>query len=119
MGIVLVATGAFLTLVGQAAMGASWRGDVDPDARTDLVTDGPFRYVRNPIMAGILISVAGLALVTANLLSVAMLVCLWTAIEIQIRLVEEPYLLRVHGTAYRTYAARVGRLVPGVGRLSG
>jgi protein-S-isoprenylcysteine O-methyltransferase Ste14 len=25
--------------------------------------------------------------------------------------------MRVHGDAYRTYAARTGRFVPGVGRL--
>ena len=31
--------------------------------------------------------------------------------------VEEPYLLRTHGDEYRRYASRVGRFVPGVGRL--
>jgi protein-S-isoprenylcysteine O-methyltransferase Ste14 len=39
------------------------------------------------------------------------------ALEIQIRLVEEPYLERVHGDAYRRYATATGRFVPGVGRL--
>jgi protein-S-isoprenylcysteine O-methyltransferase Ste14 len=35
--------------------------------------------------------------------------------EAQVRLVEEPYLLGVHGDAYRAYAARVGRFSPGLG----
>jgi protein-S-isoprenylcysteine O-methyltransferase Ste14 len=35
-----------------------------------------------------------------------------------IRAVEAPYLLRVHGPAYAAYAARTGRFLPGVGRLS-
>ena len=39
------------------------------------------------------------------------------ALEIQVRLVEEPYLLAIHGEAYRAYAAVTGRFVPGVGRL--
>jgi protein-S-isoprenylcysteine O-methyltransferase Ste14 len=39
------------------------------------------------------------------------------ALEIQVRLVEEPYLLRAHGTAYASYAARTGRFAPGIGRL--
>ena len=39
------------------------------------------------------------------------------ALELQTRLVEEPYLRRVHGAAYEEYARRVGRFVPGVGRL--
>jgi len=36
-------------------------------------------------------------------------------IELQVRLVEEPYLTAKHGDSYRDYAARVGRFVPGVG----
>jgi protein-S-isoprenylcysteine O-methyltransferase Ste14 len=39
-------------------------------------------------------------------------------LELQVRLVEEPYLIRTHGDEYRAYAARVGRFVPGVGRLA-
>ena len=43
----------------------------------------------------------GLALVVPNVLSAAMLVAFVVALEIQVRLVEEPYLRRVHGDAYR------------------
>jgi protein-S-isoprenylcysteine O-methyltransferase Ste14 len=50
--------------------------------------------------------------------ALAGLAALWLALEIQVRLVEEPYLLRTHGDAYREYAARVGRFVPGLGRLA-
>jgi protein-S-isoprenylcysteine O-methyltransferase Ste14 len=56
-------------------------------------------------------------LVVPNVLSVLALVALTAAIELQVRLVEEPYLLRTHGDAYRRYAAVVGRFVPGLGRL--
>jgi protein-S-isoprenylcysteine O-methyltransferase Ste14 len=40
------------------------------------------------------------------------------ALEIQVRLVEEPYLRRTHGAAYERYAARTGRFAPRVGRGS-
>jgi protein-S-isoprenylcysteine O-methyltransferase Ste14 len=43
---------------------------------------------------------------------------LFAALELQTRAVEEPYLLRTHGEAYAAYAARVGRFVPGLGRLA-
>jgi hypothetical protein len=36
-------------------------------------------------------------------------------IELQVRVVEEPYLLTVHCDAYRDYLATVGRFVPGLG----
>jgi protein-S-isoprenylcysteine O-methyltransferase Ste14 len=48
-----------------------------------------------------------------------MLAAFLTAMEIQVRFVEEPYLERVHGDAYRRYAARTGRFLPGIGRSHG
>ena len=47
----------------------------------------------------------------------AWLLVLIIGLELHVRLVEEPYLLRVHGDAYRRYAARTGRFLPRVGRL--
>src|SRR5262245_21563191 len=49
-GVALVVLGIAGTLAGQWAMGDAWRPDVDPDARSALVTTGPFRLVRNPIL---------------------------------------------------------------------
>lgn len=34
------------------------------------------------------------------------------AIELQIRLMEEPYLIRAHGNVYRSYCQIVGRVLP-------
>jgi protein-S-isoprenylcysteine O-methyltransferase Ste14 len=58
-GVVLVAVGIAATLAAQLAMGASWRPDVDPAARTALVTSGPFRLVRNPIFTATAATAAG------------------------------------------------------------
>jgi protein-S-isoprenylcysteine O-methyltransferase Ste14 len=116
-GVVLVVLGIVLTIGSQLAMGESWRGDVDQDVRSPLVTTGPFGLVRNPIFSGAAITAAGLALIVPNVFSLAMFVLFLAGLEIQVRLVEEPYLLRVHGEAYRRYATRTGRFVPGVGRL--
>jgi protein-S-isoprenylcysteine O-methyltransferase Ste14 len=115
-GAVLAVLGIAVTLAAQLAMGASWRPDVDPDARTDLVTTGPFRLVRNPIFTATAATFTGLALLVPNLLAVAMLVAFVAALQVQVRLVEEPYLQRVHGTAWERYAARTGRFLPWIGR---
>jgi protein-S-isoprenylcysteine O-methyltransferase Ste14 len=110
--------GGFLTtLLSQTAMGDSWRIGVDKTERTGLVTTGPFTAVRNPIFTGMLIASIGLTLLAPNVIALAALACLIAALEIQTRLVEEPYLLAAQGTAYRRYAARAGRFVPLVGRL--
>ena len=109
--------GLLTTLVAQFAMGESWRIGVDETERTELVTDGPFAAVRNPIFAGMIPVSIGLALLVPNFVSLLAVIALVVALEIQTRLIEEPYLLRTHGADYRDYAARVGRFFPRIGRL--
>jgi protein-S-isoprenylcysteine O-methyltransferase Ste14 len=116
-GVAFFIAGLIGTLYAQIAMGASWRIGVDESERTELVTSGPFAVVRNPIFAAMLPTSLGLALLVPNLVAFAGLAALLVALEIQVRLVEEPYLLRAHGDSYRSYATRVGRFVPGVGKL--
>ena len=115
-GAALAVLGIAATLAAQLALGASWRADVDPDKHTALVTTGPFRLVRNPIFTATTATWIGLALIVPNLLAAVMLVTFFTALEIQVRLVEEPYLYRVHGIAYEQYATRTGRFLPWIGR---
>ena len=117
-GLVLALAGIGATFYAQVAMGASWRIGVDPGERTQLVTSGPFALVRNPIFAAMLPTALGLTLLVPSWVALAGLAGLLVALELQVRVVEEPYLLQVHGAAYADYAARVGRFVPGVGRLA-
>jgi protein-S-isoprenylcysteine O-methyltransferase Ste14 len=119
VGVVLAVAGIGATFYAQVAMGASWRIGVDPGERTELVTTGPFAFVRNPIFAAMLPTAVGLTLLVPSWVAFVGLVGLVAALELQVRVVEEPYLLRAHGASYAAYAARVGRFVPGVGRLSG
>lgn len=114
-GVALGALGIVLTLVAQLAMGDSWRIGVDPAEHTALVTNGVFRRVRNPIYTAMLIAAIGLVLLVPNLVGVAALVVLVVALEIQVRLVEEPYLRARHGPAYEDYRATAGRFLPGIG----
>lgn len=117
IGVLLAVTGIVLTFMAQLAMGDEWRIGVDPEERTRLVTDGPFRLVRNPIYSAMFPAVLGLVLMVPSAVAIAALLALAIGLELQVRLVEEPYLLRTHGEEYAGYAARVGRFVPGVGLL--
>lgn len=99
-------------------MGASWRIGVDASERTGLVTTGVFHHVRNPIFTAMGITALGLTLMVGNLAALAGLAALAAALQLQVRLVEEPYLLRTHGDAYARYASTAGRFLPQVGRLT-
>jgi protein-S-isoprenylcysteine O-methyltransferase Ste14 len=116
-GVALAVAGIAGAFSAQSAMGDAWRVDVNTEVHGQLITTGPFRVVRNPIFTFTLITALGLALTVPNVIGLLMLAAFVAAIQVQVRLVEEPYLARVHGDAYRRYAARTGRFVPWLGRL--
>lgn len=118
LGVVLAVAGLVLVFAAQMAMGDSWRIGVEQEERTELVTTGPFGVVRNPIFGASIPLVIGFCLMVPSLLSLAALVVIAISLELLVRAVEEPYLLRTHGSAYSDYAARVGRFVPGVGLIA-
>lgn len=112
LGVAVAVLGIVLTLVAQMSLGASWRIGIDEAERTDLVTTGVFRVVRNPIFTAVILAFLGIALTVPNPLAIAGMVVTVTGIQVQVRLAEEPYLRRVHGPAYDDYATRVGRFLP-------
>ena len=105
------------TFLCQLAMGDSWRIGIDAARRTELVTGGIYGVVRNPIYALVIVSVGALVAAVPNAASLAAFALVALGLDLWVRLVEEPFLLERHGDAYALYAARVGRFVPGVGRL--
>ena len=116
-GVVLASVGILLTFMAQVSMGDSWRIGLAQGERTDLVTEGAFNVVRNPIFSAMLLAAVGLTLMVPNVMSLVGLVALLVALELLVRGAEEPYLLRVHGSSYAEYAADVGRFAPRLGRL--
>jgi protein-S-isoprenylcysteine O-methyltransferase Ste14 len=117
IGIILAAAGGLAVFGAQLGMGESWRIGVSEEERTELVTGGWFSLCRNPIYSAMIVGWMGFALMVPTWLGLAAIAVVAAGLELQVRAVEEPYLLRTHGDAYRVYASRVGRFVPGVGRF--
>jgi protein-S-isoprenylcysteine O-methyltransferase Ste14 len=111
---VLFGVGLLIVMRAQASMGASWRVGTDPDEETGLVTDGLFRRVRNPIFSGMTLCLAGVALTSESWLAAAAVAAFVVGMEVQVRLVEEPYLRSVHRSAFEAYERRSGRFLPRV-----
>ncbi|WP_230395470.1 methyltransferase family protein [Plantactinospora alkalitolerans] len=115
VGLVLAVVGWLAVLAAQSAMSRSWRIGVDPDEHTELVTGGVFGLVRNPIFTSMTVLLVGLTAMVPNWVQLLALGCLVAGMQLQVRVVEEPYLGRTHGTAYADYRARVGRFLPRLG----
>ncbi len=63
----------------------SWRIGIDTETKTDLITSGLFKFSRNPIFLGIILSLVGLFLTTPNALTVLFLILGYVLIQIQIQ----------------------------------
>ncbi len=114
-GAALMFAGIIGTAIAQRGMGRSWRIGVDPTERTDLVTTGVFAFARNPIYTAMLVGLVGLVLLVPSAATLIAFGLMLLGVELQVRLVEEPYLRRQHGEAYANYTRRVGRFLPGIG----
>ena len=77
-----------------------------------VVATGPYRLMRHPSYAGILLACAGIGLASANWVGLAGLVLLPLALILWRIHVEEIALLATLGDRYRSYALQHRRLVP-------
>ena len=90
------------------------RGERRGSAADTPVTDGPFRYVRNPIyLAGItLLLGVGPLYSPLRVMDLGLPLLLLIYFHVAVILVEEPQLRRRFGSAYEEYCQRVARWFP-------
>lgn len=110
LGMVIMSTALVIIVVAQGQMGQSWRIGVDYDHRTEFVQQGLFKYSRNPIFAGIMLSVIGYFLLLPNAITLLIMVLDLALIQVQIRL-EEQHLAAEHGEVYQRYCDDVRRWI--------
>ena len=108
--IVCASAGAFLRTWGAAYLGASTvqRGGMVGDR---VVADGPYRFLRNPLYLGTLLTSIALAfLMRPEALFLTML--LLTLLQLRLIGREEPYLSERLGQPYLAYLRAVPRMLP-------
>jgi len=101
-GMIIMLFGSIMGIIAQFQMGDSWRIGINKNETTELVTQGFYKYSRNPIYLGLLLSFLGFFLIAPNCFSLCCLAVSYTALETKIRL-EEQYLLELHGKKYEDY----------------
>ena len=104
------ATGIALAIWARVYLGRNWGMPTSQKADPELVTSGPYRFVRHPIYTGILIALLGTALAT-NLLGL-IIVGLLGAYFYYSASVEEKNLTATFPTAYPAYRASTKMLIP-------
>jgi protein-S-isoprenylcysteine O-methyltransferase Ste14 len=112
-GFVLLGLGLVPLLESFARFALIGLGTPAPIAPTSyLVVSGFYRYVRNPMYAGVVTVIFGQALVFADLRLLAYAVLVWLTFELFVLIYEEPVLERTYGEEYARYRTNVPRWIP-------
>jgi protein-S-isoprenylcysteine O-methyltransferase Ste14 len=107
-GLALIVGGFFIFLRALKDLGSSWRLGVDEKQPGELVTTGVYAVSRHPIYLFFNLYFWGTFLVNGTAIFLAFALLIAVNLHLQI-LVEESFLLRVYGPAYREYCLRTGR----------
>lgn len=113
LGAALTFLGLLFTVWARICLGRNWSSVAAVKVDHELVTGGPYRWVRHPIYSGLLLAFVGTALAIGQWRGVLAVVLSLIAIAQRI-LVEERFMREQFGNSYNTYAQRVRALVPGL-----
>jgi protein-S-isoprenylcysteine O-methyltransferase Ste14 len=108
--VVVLVSGLSLAVWARIYLGRNWGMPMTLKRDPELVTSGPYRFVRHPIYSGILLGLLGTALATNLYWLIAFGVCLvYFAYSAR---VEEANLTRTFPTTYPGYRSRTKMLIP-------
>ena len=110
IGAVVFTTGIALAVWARIYLGRNWGMPGTQKEDPELVTSGPYRFVRHPIYSGILLGGLGTALAT-NLFGVIVVVVLGAYFYYAASM-EEKNLTATFPAAYPTYRASTKMLIP-------
>lgn len=107
----LIAILAGLVISGSAARAFRQAGTpvIPFEQSTTLVTDGWYRYTRNPMYLGLVITLVGVWVVLGTLSPLLPMIAFVWIIEVQFIRGEEQFLDEIFGEQYRSYKLRVRR----------
>jgi protein-S-isoprenylcysteine O-methyltransferase Ste14 len=114
LALVLIAAGAGALLHCIVTFAISGRGTLSPlDAPPQLVIQGLYRYVRNPMYLGVLAILLGEASLFASPALLTYTVGWFALICLIVVAYEEPALRRTFGESYERYCQSIPRWLPG------
>jgi protein-S-isoprenylcysteine O-methyltransferase Ste14 len=85
-----------------------------------LVTDGPYSYVRNPMLTGVFLLLFGFGVLLGSVSLLAVFAPIFIALNVwELKAIEEPELLKRLGKDYTEYRKRTPMFFPVVGKMFG
>ena len=113
VGLVLLALGLVLAFASARRFATEGKGTLAPwDPPRMFVARGPYQFVRNPMISGVILLLFGEACILFSLPHAIWASCFLLLNLVYIPLVEEPQLERRFGDSYQEYRKNVRRFIP-------
>jgi protein-S-isoprenylcysteine O-methyltransferase Ste14 len=114
IGVALTAAGVAFAIWARWHLGANWSAVVSIREQHELIRSGPYRRVRHPIYTGMLLAMAGTALVLGEVrgllaFAITLLTFYWKARK------EEVWLTREFGDKFEAHTKQTGMFLPKLG----
>ncbi|WP_237444435.1 methyltransferase family protein [Sinobacterium norvegicum] len=109
-GIVLLTLGFISTIMIHYKLGKQWRSGIDPNGPSELVSNGWYRYSRNPMFVCVAIAQFGFFLAMPSLFSLVCLMIGLYTLNSQ-ALAEEKHLFILYPREYKDYCSHVRRWI--------
>lgn len=109
-GAILATAGALLAFSARATIGRNWATPATERTDTELVTTGPYRFVRHPIYGGMLVMIVGTEIGLSPLwLPIAIVAAIYFVVSAR---AEERHMMQRFPDSYPAYRARTRMLLP-------
>ena len=112
LGITFIWIGIFFRYWAIRTLGKFFRTRLVIQNDHELITKGPYKYLRNPSYTGVLITFIGFGFGVANWLSIVVFIAVGLFTYIWRIRVEEQMLSKQFGKAYEDYKKRTWALIP-------
>ena len=110
LGVLVLLAGVFILMWCVVEFYVSGRGTLAPwDPPRCLVAAGPYKFTRNTMYVGVVLILAGWAILFSSWLLTAYAVLVLLAFHVRVIAGEEPWLARTFGGDWDSYRARVPR----------
>jgi protein-S-isoprenylcysteine O-methyltransferase len=110
IAMILIILGYILEFLAILALGINFRIGF-PKEETDHITNGIYRFMRNPIILGIFFLVVGTFMIIPNVLTLISMIFNIITFNSKVK-EEEIFLIKRLGDKYKKFMAKVGRYLP-------
>jgi protein-S-isoprenylcysteine O-methyltransferase Ste14 len=111
IGTILAACGLILLMWTHYHLGKQWSADLELQHEHELITSGPYQYIRHPMYTALYSFFLGTALISGNYILEFLSIAIIVIIHFRIRQ-EEKMLGDEFGDSYKEYSNKTGLILP-------